>query len=218
MSFCGHVCSRVSGSITFLRWAAQQVREIASKAEEIPYFLRRPWILIDLCYRARVKYVIARQKPLLQCVKLSEIISSHPLEGNSFAMKKNAERVGLLIVNKVHFDTCIKSREPFTQELLERLMPSSSPLQAAYSAHFGKFVVFNGNSRILALKAFVAMAYTNENPAIEINTYTVNPRLILACRQIFTSMEKPRMNAATFLSVLRFYELNFRHVKLGFRS
>lgn len=151
---------------------------LGERAQEIPFLVQNPDVLVNKYYRKRVRDAMANIKPIKVQVKLSDILPAHPLEGNPTAVSKNKERIEALKKNKPEFDKRLKAQEPLTQEFIEGNMESSSPIQLAYDKASGKCIAFDGNSRLIAIKRFFAEAYPGVDPIIEINAYPVAPDLI----------------------------------------
>ncbi|MES2273272.1 MAG: hypothetical protein V4487_03685 [Chlamydiota bacterium] len=181
--FCGtwnliknnSVSIRISNNIT---WMIGRVKEVASKANEIPYFIRHPRLIIKLYYRQRVKDAMMNLEPTQIKTKLSQILPAHPIEGNSPAVNKNRERVLALKKYKQQFANLFCHHKPITKEWIERIMQSTSPMQFAFGNHTGKYITFSGNSRLIALKLFCSEEFPNLDPEIEIPIYLIDPRLI----------------------------------------
>jgi len=100
-------------------------------------------------------------------VKLSMIVPSHPIKGNWVAENKCCERVVILKKNK----DLLQSGNTYSLELIQKLMPSSAPIQCVYDEK--RFITFQGTGRIFALKEF----FQKEDPSIEITVYKVSPAL-----------------------------------------
>lgn len=168
MSCC---CSRICNNFW---WVVGRAREL--KIREMPYFLLHPSLIISLIYRQRVKDAMANSISAKMTVKLSMIVPSHPIKGNWVAENKCRERVVVLKENKV-----LLLSGGISQKLIEKLMPSSAPIQCVYDQNSRKYITFQGTGRIFALKDF----FQRQDPTIEIAVYKVSPSVF---RRAITSI------------------------------
>lgn len=149
-----------------------------SRAKEIPFLLTHPRVIVEKYHRKRVRDAMEGKTPKKIIVKLSEILPAHPLEGNAAAEAKNKERIAALKKNRVQFDDLFSTRQPITQEFIDSIMESTSPIQLAYDERSGKCIAFDGNSRLIAIKRFFKEVYPDKDPEIEINVYKVDSQLM----------------------------------------
>jgi hypothetical protein len=172
-STCCSLQARISNNI---RWMVARAKEI--KVKEIPYFLSHPSLIISLLYRQRVKDAIANLQPRRIITALSMIEPSHAIEGNLHAMIKCRARVLELNRHKAEFDSLLKQGAPISQQLADKLMKSTSPIQCVFDNGLKKYISFNGTGRLFSLKIFFLEEYSGRDPKIEITVYRVDPVLI----------------------------------------
>ena len=174
-SSCCYLLSRICNNIS---WIVGRAKEIFSKANEIPYFMTHPNLIISLLYRQRVKDAMANLQAIRTTTTLSKIEPCHSIEGNLNAEKKCRERVETLRKHKVQFDLLLNQGAPISQKFVDNLMKSPAPMQCVFDDFRKNFITFNGTGRLFSLKTFFQEEYSSCDPEIEIDVYRVNPDLI----------------------------------------
>lgn len=150
-----------------------------SRLKELPFLIKNPSILIDKFYRWRVRGVMETIPPKSVIITLSHILPSHPLEGNGAAQKKNEARIEILKKNKNQFDQILKEKSPvISQQFIEGMMDSTSPMQLAYDSLENRCIAFDGNSRLMAIQRFFAEAYPGIDPKVKVSACEIDPKLL----------------------------------------
>lgn len=152
------------------------------KLKEIPYFVTHPRLIINLLYRERVKRVMgnlqAERKVETVCTTLSMIEPSHPIAGNFYAERTCRERIDVLKTHRVEFTRLLNRNDPITENLLDKLLKSTLPIQCVFDKTRKKYISFDGTGRLFALKSFFQKEFPRCDPKIEISVFHVHPDLL----------------------------------------